>query len=421
MKKLTILLLIAALLPALIQCSKRDNPVDPGAPPHGLYWSLAFDSDAISGDIMLSNPGRDVLVYTPPGYPRYESITPGDTTVYGDPDDPDSLDIVLPDTTFIDYPVLYLLHGYGGDHTLFKGVFGLATTVDELVNSGQIEPMIVVTPDASNKLGGSFYTNSYIPDSSQSFAGLFRDYITNEVVAFIDSSFHTITERQSRGIAGHSMGGYGAVKIGMLRNDLFGSVASMSGPLAFMGAYPDQSNPYALGLLTLMPAMLAENGFIAGDTSSFYSVAPGTGKDLTNMMFAMGAAFSPHDPSDPDTTYAHAFIVPGFAGHVDLPFDINGDLENSIWALWMAHDVTTLFSAGYGVVFDDTDLYIDCGEQDDLLLQYQALAFADAAGAAIDQFEIYSGFEDIFNPDHSTFVAERLKEVIKFHDDSFNQ
>ncbi len=440
MKKLTILLLIAALLPALIQCSKRDNPVDPGAPPHGLYWSLAFDSDAISGDIMLSNPGRDVLVYTPPGYPRYASIAPGDTTVYGDPDDPDSLDIVLPDTTFIDYPVLYLLHGYGGDHTLFKGVFGLSTTVDELVNSGQIEPMIVVTPDASNKLGGSFYTNSYIPDSSQSFAGLFRDYITNEVVAFIDSSFHTITERQSRGIAGHSMGGYGAVKIGMLRNDLFGSVASMSGPLAFMGAYPDQSNPYALGLLTLMPAMFAENGFtpvdtvVYGDpdnpdstvitppdTAGFYSIAPGSGKDLTNMMFAMGAAFTPHDPADPDTTYAHAFIVPGFAGHVDLPFDVNGVLANSVWALWMAHDVTTLFSAGYGVVFDNTDLYIDCGEQDDLLLQYQALAFADAAGAAINQFEIYSGFEDIFNPDHSTFVAERLKEVIKFHDDSFNQ
>ncbi|MEE8417407.1 MAG: alpha/beta hydrolase-fold protein [candidate division Zixibacteria bacterium] len=421
MKKLTILLLIAALLPALIQCSKRDNPLDPTDVPRGLYWSLAFDSDAISGDIMLSNPGRDVMVYTPPGYPRYESITPGDTTVYGDPNDPDSLDIVLPDTTFIDYPVLYLLHGYGGDHTYFKGLFGLAATVDELVNFGQIEPMIVVTPDASNKLGGSFYTNSYSPDSSQSFAGLFQDYITNEVVPLIDSTFHTIADRQSRGIAGHSMGGYGAVKIGMLRNDLFGSVASMSGPLAFMGAYPDESNPLALGLLTLMQAMLAENGFIAGDISSFYSVAPGTGKDLTNMMFAMGAAFTPHDPADPDTTYAHAFTVPGFAGHVDLPFDVNGVLANSVWALWMAHDVTTLFSAGYGVVFDNTDLYIDCGEQDDLLLQYQALAFADAAGAAINQFEIYSGFEDIFNPDHSTFVAERLKEVIRFHDDSFNQ
>ncbi len=421
MKKLTILLLIAALVPALIQCSKRDNPLDPTDVPHGLYWSLAFDSEAISGDIMLSNPGREVLVYTPPGYPEFESITPGDTTVYGDPDDPDSVVIVSPDTSFIDYPVLYLLHGYGGDHTLFKGVFGLAATVDELVNQGLIEPMIVVTPDASNKLGGSFYTNSYIPDSSQSFSGLFQDYITNEVVPLIDSIFHTIADRQHRGIAGHSMGGYGAVKIGMLRNDLFSSVASMSGHLAFMGAYPDESNPYALGLLTLMPAMQAENGFVPGDLASFYSISPGPGKDLTNMMFAMAAAFTPHDPADPDTTYAHAFTVAGFAGHVDLPFDVNGVLVDSLWAFWMAHDITALFSAGYGAVFDNTDLYIDCGEQDDLLLQYQALVFADSAGAAIDQFEIYSGFEDIFDPDHSTFVAERLREVIKFHDSSFNQ
>lgn len=421
MRKLTILLLIVVLVPALIQCSKRDNPLEPTDTPHGLYWSLAFDSEAISGDVMFTNPGRDVLVYTPPGYPRYESITPGDTTVYGDPNDPDSVVIVLPDTTFIDYPVLYLLHGYGGDHTLFRGVFGLAATVDELVNSGQVEPMIVVTPDASNRLGGSFYTNSYSSDSSQSFAGLFQDYITDEVVSVIDSVFHTIADRQSRGIAGYSMGGYGAVKIGMLRNDLFGSVSSMSGPLAFMGTYPDESNPFALGLLTLMQAMLAENGFIPGDLPSFYSIAPDAGKDLTNMFFAMGAAFTPHNPADPDTTYAHAFIVPGFAGHVDLPFDVNGALVDSLWAFWMAHDVTALFAAGYGAVYDNTDLYIDCGEEDDLLLQYQALVFADSAGAAIDQFEIYSGFEDIFDPDHSTFVAERLKEVIKFHDQSFNE
>jgi S-formylglutathione hydrolase FrmB len=421
MKRLTILLLIAALALALLQCSERDNPLDPTDVPYGLYWSLAFDSEAISGDIMLSNPGRNVLVYTPPGYPEFESITPGDTTVYGDPNDPDSVVITPPDTAFIDYPVLYLLHGYGGDHTLFRGVFGLAETMDELVNSGQIEPMIVVMPDASNKLGGSFYTNSYIPDSSQSFAGLFQDYITDEVVPLIDSTFHTIADGQHRGIAGHSMGGYGAVKIGMLRNELFGSVASMSGLLAFVGTYPDDSNPLALGLLTLMDGMLLENGFVSGDLTSFYSIAPGTGKDLTNMMFAMGAAFSPHDPADPDTTYAHAFTVAGFAGHVDLPFDVNGELVDSLWAFWMAHDVTALFSAGYGAVFDNTDLYVDCGEQDDLFLQYQAQVFADSAGAAIDQFEIYSGFDDIFHPDHSTYVAERLKKVIKFHDISFNQ
>ncbi len=394
MKKITILLLIAALIPALMQCSKRENPVDAAGGPSGQFWNLAFDSQAISGDIMLSNPGREVLVYTPPGYDEADS-----TTVY---------------------PVLYLLHGYGMNQNLFKGVFSLGEIMDDLINSGQIEPMIVVTPDASNKLGGSFYTNS--PEfGGQSFAGNFRDYITDEVVPLVDSVFHTVPDREHRGIGGHSMGGYGAVKIGMLRNDLFGSVSSMSGPLAFMGAYPDTTNPYALGLLSLMQAMLIENNFIPGNDSSFYAIRPGSGKRLTNMMFAMAAAFSPHDPADPDTTYAHFFTVPGFAGHIDLPFDVNGDLVMSLWSLWMANDVLTLFQSGYGSVFDNTDLYIDCGEDDDLLFQYQAIEFNDVAGSAVDYFEIYSGFDDVFHADHSTYIAERIKEVVTFHDQAFSQ
>jgi S-formylglutathione hydrolase FrmB len=235
MRKITILLLVAALLPALMQCSKRENPVDAAAGPQGYFWNLAFDSQAISGDIMLSNPGRDVLVYTPPGYDQTDTATT--------------------------YPVLYLLHSFGMNQNLFKGVFSLGETMDDLINSGQIEPMIVVTADASNKLGGSFYTNS--PQfGGQSFAGNFQDYITDEIVPLVDSVFHTIQDREHRGIGGFSMGGYGAVKIGMLRNDLFGSVSSLSGPVAFMGAYPDTTNPYALGLLSLMSGMLAENNFV---------------------------------------------------------------------------------------------------------------------------------------------------------------
>jgi S-formylglutathione hydrolase FrmB len=398
MKKITILLLTAALMPALMQCSKRENPVDSVAGPQGFFWELSFDSEAVSGDIMQSNPGRDVLVYTPPGYDEADTSTT--------------------------YPVLYLLHGYGMDETLFKGVFSLGETMDELINSGEIEPMIVVTPDASNKLGGSFYTNS--PEfGGQSFAGNFRDYITDEVVPLVDSAFRTIADREHRGIGGHSMGGYGAVKIGMLRNDLFGSVSSMSGLLAFMGAYPDTTNPYALGLLSLMQAMLIENSFEPGNDSSFYAIRPGPGKRLTNMMFAMAAAFSPHDPADPDTTYAHFFSVPGYAGYVDLPFDVDGDLVLSLWNLWMANDNLTLFNGGYWSVFDNnnTDLYFDCGEDDDLLFQYQARVFDEAASALISDYyyEEYSGFDDVFHADHSTYIAERVKEVVMFHDRSFNQ
>lgn len=402
MKKITILLLIVVVLTATIQCSKRENPVDPDYP-QGFIWKLSFESQSISGDIMLDPPGRDVSVYTPPGYDVDGAAT---------------------------YPVLYLLHGYGGDEIYFKAIFGLKAIMDEMIFNGEIDPMIVVTPDAGNALGGSFYTNSYawlggVPDTTQSYAGLMQDFVTNEIVNLIDSLFYTDTDRQSRGIAGHSMGGYGAIKLAMLRADLYGSAASMSGPLAFWGDYnpADPGSATFLGLLELLPFVFAENAFTPGDTAAFYSIAPGPGKSLTNMMFAMGSAFSPFHASDSDTSYAHLFVSEGtgFVGKINLPFGADGEVALPVWNLWMANDVTALYSGGYGPALDNTDIYIDCGEEDDLGLYGHALVFQAVAGDNIDQFEIYGGFEDIFHPDHSTYVGERLRGVLRFHSASFGQ
>jgi len=398
MKKLAILFLIAVTATTLNQCSQRENPVDPEIP-QGNFWDLTFASQAVSDDIMQDPPGREVLVYTPPGYDQSDSTTT--------------------------YPVLYLLHGFGGDQNYFRALFGLQAVMDEMIYSGEIEPMIVVTPDASNALGGSFYTNSYAPsDSSQSYAGRMQDFVTDEVVALIDSIFHTTADRDHRGIAGHSMGGYGAIKLAMLRSDLFSSAASMSGPLAFWGDYnpADPGSATFLGLLEFLPTVFAENGFTPDDTAAYYAIAQGQGKSLTNMMFAMASAFSPHLLSDPDTAYSHFFTgSTGFVGKIDLPFGADGEVADSIWNLWMAHDVTTLFVMGYGPALANTPVYIDCGAADDLGLYGQAQVFFAVAGDIVTQFEIYPGFEDLYSPDHSTYVSERLKEVIKFHDDSFNQ
>jgi len=398
MKKFAIFMLALALVSSLVQCSKRKNPADPVIP-QGLIWTLTFESRSISGDVMQDPPARDVLVYTPPGYDEYDSTTT--------------------------YPVLYLLHGYGGDHTYFNALFSLKDLMDELIYKGEIEPMIVVTPNATNALGGSFYTNSYYPtDSTQSFGGLMQNFLTDEVVSLIDSVFHTSADRAHRGIAGHSMGGYGAVKLAMLRNDLFSSASSMSGPLAFWGGYPADTT--FLGVLELMPYVFAENGFVPGntheDTVAFYSIAPGPTKRLTNMIFAMAIAFSPHDPNNPDTSYAHLFNTPGtgFVGKVDLPFGVDGQVALPIWNLWMAQDVTALYSAGYGAVFANTDLYVDAGADDELGMQGQAQVFYIVAGASIDQYQEYSGFDNIYPADHTSFVGERLRDVLKFHNRSFN-
>lgn len=394
MKKITGLALILAFSLVFTSCSDRSLPVD-AEEPAGLYSSFNFTWASLEDNVMDEFPGRDVLVYLPPGYNTYDHR--------------------------VKYPVLILLHGFGGDHNYYRGLYGLAETLDDMINSGEIDPMIVVTPDASTGLGGSFYTNS--PDTlagypGRSFSGLWADYI-EEVLFVVDTSYHTIPDWRYTGISGHSMGGYGAIKLAM-EIPYFGSVSSMSGPLAFYGGYP--SDTTFLGLVSLFPYMFAENNFTPGDTAAFYdSIAPGTNKPLTNMMFAMGSAFTPHDPANPDTSFAHSFVNPvsGFRGKIDLPFNVNGQVDTTVWNYWLLNDVSTMFRAGGGDLFTIIDLYVDAGDQDDFYFQEQSRVFGIYAADVIDYFEIYPGNGNNLQADHLTLIGERLKNVIRFHNESF--
>ncbi len=120
------------------------------------------------------------------------------------------------------YPVIYFLHGYTGNDSLMMNVWlQTKTLLDTAILTGKMRPMILVTPDSETRLGGSFYSNA-------SIAGNWADYIAKDVVGFIDSRFRTLAGRNSRGLAGHSMGGNGALKIGMMYSDVFGAVYGMS-------------------------------------------------------------------------------------------------------------------------------------------------------------------------------------------------
>jgi S-formylglutathione hydrolase FrmB len=394
MKKISGLALILAFSLLLAGCSDRKNPVVPEEP-SGLYFTFGFRSDALTGNVMGNFPVREIIVYTPPGYDTHDYRTR--------------------------YPVLYLLHDFGGDHTYYRGLYGLAQTMDDLINSGEIQPMIVVMPDASNDLGGGFYTNS--PDTlsgypGQSFSGLYQDFICNEVVDSIDVAYKSIPLREFRGVAGHSMGGYGAVKMAMTRNDLFGSAASMSGPLAFNAEFGDVED--YRGMVSLFPLVFLENGAAIGDEGAYYSIMPGQGKIVTNMIFAMAAAFSPHNPDNPDTTVAHR-VFSGRQFRVDLPFDANAEIYPSVWSLWLANDVSTMYLSTYSGVFDNdsTFLYVDAGDQDDFLFNLQSRYFQVLTRDEIDFYEIYGGFGNRFEADHVTLIGNRLRNVIKFHDQAF--
>ena len=97
--------------------------------------------------------------------------------------------------------------------------FGLLT-IEGAFARGAPE-MIVVMPDSKTVHNGSMYSSSVT-------VGDFEQFIARDVVSSIDARYRTIPKRTSRGLAGHSMGGYGASRIGMKQADVFGSLYIMS-------------------------------------------------------------------------------------------------------------------------------------------------------------------------------------------------
>lgn len=123
------------------------------------------------------------------------------------------------------YPVIYFLPGFTTDVTeMIDGTFqglNIQTAMDDLIAAGSIREMIFVVANGRNFLGGSFYINSPV-------TGNWEDFIVKDVVRYVDSKYRTLVAGASRGISGSSMGGFGAIHLGMRHPDVFGAVYSLS-------------------------------------------------------------------------------------------------------------------------------------------------------------------------------------------------
>ena len=140
------------------------------------------------------------------------------------------------------FPVIYYLHGYGGNqNNMGIMITGLTSS---LINNGTIDPVIMVCADNSTPpLGGSCYSNSIL-------WGNYEDYMVNDLIQWIDSSFRTLPFRNARALLGQSMGGFGAFRFGILHHDKFSVVASHAGTNNFNDNY---------FLEQMQQAILAEN------------------------------------------------------------------------------------------------------------------------------------------------------------------
>jgi enterochelin esterase family protein len=122
------------------------------------------------------------------------------------------------------YLTVYLLHGYGGDHTNWVRLGDAAFTADSLTAVGATPPLILIMPDGRN----SFYVDS---DVEEGFGPL-ETALVRDLVEHVDERYRTVRTRDGRMIAGLSMGGYGAVHLAFKFPELFGAAASLSGVLS---------------------------------------------------------------------------------------------------------------------------------------------------------------------------------------------
>jgi enterochelin esterase-like enzyme len=119
------------------------------------------------------------------------------------------------------YPVIYYLHGGFWNDSLQIADDQFDKLLDKAIATGRIEPVIVVMPNHQTGYVGSFYTNSAL-------TGNWADFTAYDVVQYVDQNYRTIPDRLSRGVSGHSMGGYGAIKFGMRYPEVFSTVYGLN-------------------------------------------------------------------------------------------------------------------------------------------------------------------------------------------------
>jgi S-formylglutathione hydrolase FrmB len=184
---LSVLLLAALLRPAL-PAAAQDQPAC--SPDSGTVITRQIESEALS-------QAKSYNVYVPPDWCHLD-----------------------------DLPLLVMLHGLNGDHTDWVTKGHIDDTADRLILSGDIQPLVILMPDGDN----SFYVDG--PD------GDYETYVVSELVNAVDETFPTAATRDARFIGGLSMGGYGALYLGLRHPDLFSAIGAHSAAI-FLRNSPD--------------------------------------------------------------------------------------------------------------------------------------------------------------------------------------
>lgn len=321
------------------------------APPHGTVERVKVHGASLEGNLEGDPADRDVSVYLPPGYATHKKAR---------------------------YPVLYLLHGYMDNDINWFGpkhaFVDAPKAIDAALANGSAKEMIVVMPSAYTVYMGSMYSNSVT-------TGNWEKFVTSDLVSYIDSHYRTIPDRISRGLAGHSMGGYGTMRLGMKFPEVYSSI-------------------YAMSACCLIPN--TDSG--REETSEFTQAAAKeeaihSAADLANADFgtradiASAAAWSPNPKNPP------LFLDLLTAG---------GKVQSKVKAQWYANAPLAMLPQYVDNLKRFRGIAIDVGTKDGLMANNQLLSERMTLFGVANSFETYDG-------NHISGIQDRLQNhVLQF-------
>ena len=253
----------------------------------GTITEVVIPAPSLQGNLLGDPTEQPVSVYLPPGYEAAHDKH---------------------------YPVLYLLHGFTGTNRTWMidpenpadasqgehpdGLYrraGMldAARLDALIAAGTVADLIIVAPNGRNTYKHSFYVNSPV-------TGNWEDYVVNDVVPYIDAHYRTLPTPASRGIAGHSGGGNGALFLAMRHADLFGSVYAMApcclGP---MYSLPPLEDPDTGNLNPFWQEVYARIASLSSTEEQPNTFTDRPQDFWVNAELAAGAAYAPNPDRPP--------------------------------------------------------------------------------------------------------------------------
>jgi len=316
--------------------AKQKAPERPGS-----VEKISVHGKSLEGNLEGDSPDRDVFVYLPLSYAKNRNQR---------------------------YPVVYFLHGYGLGAEAYMNALWASDAADRDAASGSAKEMIVVFPDSYTRYDGSMYSNS--PTT-----GNWETFLTEDLVSYIDSHYRTIASRESRGLAGHSMGGYGTLRLAMKYPEMYAAIYPMSSCCLM-------NNPFATGR---GPAPAPKQG----DAKA----KGGRGGGFANVGFAQAAAWAPN-PMNPPQFF-------------DLPTK-DGQVVPAIAAKWVANSPLAMVDQYSSNLKKYKAIMLDVGLQDSLMASNKELDESLTRLGVTHTYETYEG-------DHTNHVKDRWElKVLPF-------